>query len=76
MSGMGYQIYHGKVVKFNKYLQIKTTRYLVIDMLSDSGGLVGGIYACFNPIATIFSRLTFDLSVIGLLFMARTTKID
>lgn len=46
----------------------------MIDVLSASGGLISGIYYSFIPVALTFSRLSFDLGVISLLFLARSSK--
>ena len=72
MAETGFNLYHGKIVKYDKYKTITTTAYSLIDMAADSGGLVSGFYAAVTPIATIFSRLQFELGIMSLLFMARS----
>ena len=47
--------------------------YSFIDLLSASGGTITGIQACVAPFAALFSRLSFDLGVIGLMYLARAT---
>lgn len=72
LTDTGYLVYHGFIVDYNHHKFIKTTAYSVIDLLSASGGLISGIYYSFIPIALTFSRLSFDLGVMSLLFLART----
>ena len=45
--------------------------YSFIDLLSASGGTIKGISFIFTPFAEMFSQLSFDLAVIGLLYKAR-----
>ena len=74
LSETGYNVYHGKIVQYDHTKTIHTTAYSVIDMVSASGGLITGVYYSFIPIALTFSRLSFNLGVISLLFLARSSK--
>lgn len=55
-------------------LEVRSTSYSLIDVVSASGGLLTGAYYLFIPLANLPSRLNFDLGVISLLFLARTAK--
>lgn len=68
-------IYHGKIVKSDKHKLIQTTAYSLVDLLSDSGGLISGAYTGFTPVAKTFSKLSFELGVISLLFLAKSTRV-
>ena len=74
-SDKGYNIYHGKIVKHCHFKEIRTTAYSIIDMLSASGGLVSGMYYAAIPIASTFSRLSFELGVISLLYLAKSSQV-
>ena len=67
-------MYHGKIVQFDHTKTIHTTAYSLIDLMSASGGLITGVYYTFIPIALTFSRLSFNLGVMSLLFLARSSK--
>lgn len=69
-------MYHGKVVKYNHAQTIKTTAYSFVDLLAESGGLLSGLYYSTIPIALTFSRFSFNLGVISLLFMAKMSTKD
>ena len=69
-------MYRGMIMKATQEREIVYTAYSLIDMVSASGGIIAGLLAVFGPVAELFSRLTFDLSVMAILFRARTTRID
>lgn len=61
-------------MKFDRHEYYRADAFSILDLLSKSGGLIAGIYYAFIPLAILPSRLSFDLGVISLLFMARSAK--
>lgn len=48
------------------------TAYSFLDLVSASGGIITGMFYIAAPIAMTFSKMSFDLGVMKLLFMAKT----
>ena len=67
-------LYRGMIMKYGKEKIQTYTAYSFIDLLSASGGTVKGFSHVFSPLAAVFSKISFELAVIGLLFKARFTS--
>ena len=65
-------MYRGMIMKSTKERIITYTAYSFLDLLSASGGIISGMLAVSAPVAAIFSRLSWNLGVMKLLFMAKT----
>ena len=71
ISESGFNVFHGKIVKYDQMKTIKVVAYSCIELIVGMGGLIGGIRRLIQPIANIFSELSFELGVINLLFRAK-----
>jgi len=67
--------YRGLVMKMNERRVIIKKAHSIVDLLSASGGMIAVVFICLMKFATAFSRLSFELGVISLMFLARSTNI-
>ena len=52
----------------------KRVFFSLLDVLSESGGIILSLMGLFRPIATIFSDFYFKIGVLSLLFKARSAR--
>jgi hypothetical protein len=71
ISESGFNVFHGKIVKYDQMKTIKVVAYSCIELIVGMGGLIGGVRRLIQPVANIFSELSFELGVINLLFRAK-----
>ena len=62
-------------MKMNESRVIIKKAHSIVELLSASGGMIAVVFICFMSFATAFSKLSFDLGVISLMFLARSTNI-
>lgn len=65
-------MYRGMIMKDKNRRTLIYTAYSYINLLEDSGGIIGAITGIFAPIGVMLSGLSFDLGVMSLLFMAKS----
>ena len=66
--------YKGQFMFDKKVTHVHKTAYSYIDTLAASGGLLTGLFYAIWPLALTFSRLSFEVGVIGLLFNVKTMR--
>jgi hypothetical protein len=69
-------MYRGMIMKHRDERVLSYVAYSFIDLVSASGGIIKGLQAVFTPIAAMFSILSFDLSILSLLFLARSADFS